>query len=237
MFGSEFRGPSDREIDQMRGVARHRIERAMVRTAGIVATRGKTAIREHMAGAGLGRLGNAIDAKADKAPFRRGEMSSASAQFFVRSRSPRTLGAIESYTEGSTITPQRGRWLWFATDNAQRLYGSGKNKRRLTPGAWRESGLEAKLGPLIRIKSVNGYPLLAVQGVGTDLSGKKPSAKSMLKRGGPRKGQVRRELLIMFVGIPSTVRQARVNITAILEGVRSELPEIFSGQMNQSGGV
>lgn len=210
-------------------------ERAAVRTVGVVARRGKSEIRERMAGAGLGRLGNAIDARGEDRVVRWGrERFGVSAQFFIRSQSERTLGAIEAYTEGATILPVRSQWLWIPTDNARRLAGSnlkGGKGQRMTPALWRERGYDKKIGPLFKLKSVNGYPLLAVKNVGVDESGRKPSAKSLTKKGMPRKGQIQRELVVMFVGIPRTARAARVNITAILNSIRAEMPEIFATEL------
>lgn len=222
-------------FDDYRRYAIQTLERAAVRTVRVVARQGKSAIRDRMAGAGLGRLGNAIDARGEDKVVRWGrERFGVSAQFFIRSQSERTLGAIEAYTEGANILPVRSRWLWFPTDNARRLAGSnlkGGKGQRMTPALWRERGYDKKIGPLIQIKSVNGYPLLAVQNVGVDLSGRKPSARSLTKKGMPRKGQIAKELVVMFVGIPRTARAARVNITEILNTIRADLPEIFATEL------
>lgn len=211
-----------------------RLERASLRTVATVSRRGQQAIRARMAEAGLGRLGNAVGSGSDDHVKRySGDRFSVSAQFFVRSRSERTLGALRAYTEGALIAPVRGRWLWIPTGDAQRVVGSGTKKRRLTPATWKESGLEQKLGPLIPIKSVDGRPLLAVENVGVDVSGRKPSAKSLLKSGRARKGQIRRELVVMFVAIPRTSRAARVNLTEILNSVRAEMPAILAAEIEK----
>lgn len=224
-----------RDFDAYRKHVLGAYERAALRTSSVIVRRGKAAIRDRMAGAGLGRLGNAIDANADENVARLpGGGFSASARFFIRSQSERTLGAIEAYTEGADILPVRSRWLWVPTDNARRLAGSnfkGGKGQRMTPALWRERGYDKKVGPLIQIKSVNGYPLLAVQNVGVDLSGRKPSARPLTKKGMPRKGQIARELVVMFVGIPRTARAARVNITEILISIQSELMGIFESEL------
>lgn len=105
--------------------------------------------RGRMQGAGLGRLGNALGASSDLSQGRgvhrypNGGFS-ASGVVFVRSQSERTLGAIEAYTSGADIQPRKGRWLWIATDEVQRLVGSGKQRRRLTPALWTRYGLDAQ---------------------------------------------------------------------------------------------
>ena len=181
------------------------------------ASRALSAIRSDMAGAKLGGLGRAIGMTSDKrkggAVFRRGDTVRASGVIFIRSQSPRTVGSIISYTEGSQILPVKGRFLWFPTDNAQRVVGSGKDRARLTPSLWRQRGLDTKIGPLIQLKSVNGNPILAVKSVATgQVAGGRTRARRRLKNGGAPKGTVLRELVVMFIGIPRTARSVRINV-------------------------
>lgn len=188
-------------------------------------------IRQAMAGAGLGRLGNGLGAASDLSSGRgihRREAGgwSASGVVFVRSRSERTRGALEAYTVGADIAPKRGRWLWIATPDIQRLAGGKGRRQRVTPGNWDNLGLDRRIGPLVQLKSVNGYPLLAVQGAGVSLTGAKGSARSLRKNGQARRGQIRRELLIAFVAIPRTSRAARVDVNAILRSVQADLPRL-----------
>lgn len=109
-----------------------------------------------MASAGLGRLGAVVDSGSDLQ--KRGAVRasgigfSASGWVFVRSKSPRTRGAIEAYTEGAEITPRAGRWLWIPTDDIPARAGG----KKITPANWEKSGLDKKIGPLVTIKSANG---------------------------------------------------------------------------------
>jgi len=226
--------PSRGIVSEYRRFAIQSLERAGVRTVGVIARRGKSAIRERMASASLGRLGNAVDARGEARVFRYGDEGfSVSAQFFIRSRSERTLGALAAYTEGAEITPRRGRWLWVPTDNIRRLAGSNRKGQgfRLTPALWRANGFDQKIGPLVLIKSVNGYPLLVVRNVGVDLSGRKRSARSLKLNGEARKHQIRKEMIVAFIGIPRTTRAARVNLTEILNSVRAEMPGVFATEL------
>lgn len=178
-----------------------------MRSVDTIARRGKSAIRERFASAGLGRLGNAIDGRGEPKVVRFGaEGFTVSAQFFIRSRSERTLGAIKSYTEGATITPRRGRWLWIPTDQVRRLAGSNVKGegQRMTPALWRERGFDRRIGPLVLIQSVNGQP---------------------------RKGQVEKDMVVAFIGIPHTAPAARVDVTAILETIRADLPNVFASNL------
>jgi hypothetical protein len=177
----------------------------------------KNQIRQDMAGARLGRLGQAITHTSDKRRggnvYRRGEVSRASGIVYIRTRSPRTVGAIISYTEGANILPNKGRYLWYPLESAQRIVGRGKERRRLTPSEWASSGLLAKLGPLIQIKGSDGLPILGVRNVGIgQVKSGRVRPRSLTKSGRPRKGDAVAEFVPIFKGILRTSRAARVNV-------------------------
>lgn len=190
-----------------------------------------TAQRERMQAAGLGRLGNALGSTSDLAEGRgvhrygNGGFS-ASGVVFIRSGSERSRGAIRAYTSGADIQPRKGRWLWFPTDNIQRIVGSGKNKERVTPGNWVTRGLDRKIGPLVLVRNINGYPLLVVKNVGVSLAGAKRSAHSLKKNGRARNGQIEKQFVVAFIGIPHTSREARYDAIAELRAVQAQLPEL-----------
>lgn len=188
----------------------------------------KTLIRATMRGAGLGTLGQAIDASSDmragRGVHRRaGGGFSASGYVFIRSGSPRSRGAIDAYTQGAEIRPVRSRWLWIPTDQIPRVTG----RFRMTPELWEKGGFNSKIGPLVQIKAPNGNPLLIVRNVGVNAAGKARSARSLTRRGMPRKGQIAKEFLVAFIGIPRTARAARVNVRAIMQTVQQQLPQIY----------
>lgn len=224
----DFEGP----FAQWRRFAEQRIERAALIATDRATRSMLSKIRGDMVGAGLGRLGNALTSTSDMRAGRgvhrytNGGFS-ASGIVYARSRSERTLGALEAYTQGAYIRPVRSRWLWIPTDAMQRVVGKGKDKQRLAPGNWRQLGMESKIGPLIYLKSVNGWPLAAVENVGVDLSGRRGSTKSLTKSGRARKGQIKKQIVIMFVAIPSTARAARVDVNAIARSAAAELPALF----------
>lgn len=208
-----------------------RLELAALEATDRAATLAVRSIRTAMQSAGLGRLGNGLGAASDLSSGRgihrkEGGAWSASGVVFVRSRSERTRGAIDAYTGGADIRPVRGRWLWIATPDIQRLAG-GKGKRaRVTPGNWQALGLDQRIGPLVPIRSVDGRPLLAVEKVGVTLTGATGSARSLRKNGTARRGQVRKELIIAFVAIPRTSRAARVDVNSIMRAVQADLPRL-----------
>lgn len=192
-------------------------------------------IRQAIAGAGLGRLGNAIGGSSDKAVHRTiGERFSATGTVFIRGRSPRTRGAIEAYTEGANIRPVRGRWLWIPSSEIMLVAGTRNRKERVSPSNWERLGLNRKIGPLVPVKSVNGYPLLVVEKAGSAADGRARSARSRTKSGAARKGQRARELIVAFIAIPSTSRQARVGASAIIRSVQTQLPALFASAMGRS---
>lgn len=208
-----------------------RLELAALEATDKAARQALGSIRKAMQGAGLGRLGNGLSAASDLSSGRgihrkTGGAWSASGVVFVRSRSERTRGAIESYTSGADIAPKRGRWLWIATPDLQRVAGGKGKRQRVTPGNWDNLGLDKRIGPLVQLTSIDGRPLLAVQGAGVSLTGANGSARSLRKNGQARRGQIKRELLICFVAIPRTSRAARVDVTAILRSVQADLPRL-----------
>lgn len=172
-------------------------------------------IRRDMEAAGLGRLGNGLGYTSDKkrglGVHRTGNGISASGIVFIRSGNRRTRGAIESYTAGSEIRPRNGRYLWIATDDIPQRAG----RARITPELYKARGFEQKIGPLIRVTAPNGTPLLIVRNVGVNAAGAAGSARSLTKRGRPRKGQVEAKYIVAFFGISETSRRARVNPKAI----------------------
>jgi hypothetical protein len=210
-----------------------RLERAFLTGTARGARRLVENLRGEMAGAGLGRLGQAVGDRSDK---QRGGIQrrygnggfSASAQVYVRSGSARSRGALVSYLRGADIRPVRGRWLWIPTDDIRRIAGVGSDKRRVEPGNWKQFGLDQKIGPLTLIKGPNGNPLLIVKNVGVSAAGKARSAKALTKRGLPRKGQVAREIVVAFVAIPRTARAARVDIDALYAATMNALPGLIA---------
>lgn len=175
-------------------------------------------IRTEMERAGLGRLGNGLgytsDKKKGRGVYRRGGNVSASGVVFIRSKSERTRGTVESYTEGAIIRPRKGRWLWIPSDDLPAKAG-GRRGEKMTPALYNKFGYAATIGPLVPVMSAKGTPMLIIRNVGLNAAGKSRSAKSLTKRGLPRKGQVAQEFIVAFYGIKETSRQARLNPKAI----------------------
>jgi hypothetical protein len=197
-------------------------------------------IRSDMQSSGLGRLGNALgsgsDLKKNKRAYEKGGgQFSASGNIHIRSKSERAVGAIISYTEGATIKAKNpSGFLWFPSDDIQRLVGKGSDRKRLEPRYWRQYGLESKIGPLERISAKDGTPLLIVKNVGVSAAGKSRSARSLTKSGKPRKGQVGRDFIVAFIGIRQTVRSKRTDPLAIAQRVANDLKGELGNMFNVS---
>lgn len=209
------------------------MERAALNATDRASRIAKERFRNEMASAGLAGLSRAVDATSDKkqATIRRYPNGgfSASGILFVRTKSERTLGALEAYTRGADIRPVRGKWLWIPTDEIPRV----SNRQRLTPELYRKNGFEQKIGPLTLVISVNGRPLLVAKNVGVNAAGKPRSARRLNKNGSPAKGQRLKEFVVAFVGIPRTQRAARVNVSQIMAQVRDELPALFEQELRK----
>lgn len=220
---------SSQSIVAIRAEFTRRAKNAALIATDKAARRALEEIRSDMQSSGLGRLGNALGASSDLKKNKRvyekgGGLFSASGNIHIRSKSERAVGAIISYTEPTTtILPRRTSLLWFPTDEIQRLVGKGKDRKRLEPRYWRQYGLEGKIGPLERITAKDGTELLIVKNVGVSGSGKSRSARSLTKSGRPRKGQVAKDFVVAFVGIPQTMRKQRTNPLAIAQRVANDL--------------
>lgn len=199
------------------GELRRLAEQLALEVSDKAATNALRNIRADMAGARLGRLGQAITMTSDKRKggrlYRQGGMVRASGVIYIRSKSPRTVGAIISYTEGARMAAKNpSGYMWYPLESAQRIIGKGAERKRLEPRFWASSGLEAKLGPLFRIRGTDGNPLLVVRNVGVSaVAGGSKRPRSLTKSGRPRKGDVLATIVPIFKGIRATSRAARVN--------------------------
>lgn len=215
-------------------LAERRMEAAALIASDRAARVAKTQLRGDMRRARLGRLGQAIGSTSDleknNRVYRRGEGFSASGIVFARSRSPRTIGALNAYTQGAQISPVKSRYMWIPTDDIPRI----SQRQRLTPALWRKNGLDKRIGPLVEIKSVDGDPLLVVQNVGVNAAGRRRSARSLTLSGRPRKGQIQRSLVVAFIGIPRTSRKARINVKALMRKVQQQIPQYLSDAIERT---
>lgn len=221
-----------------------RMKAAALNATSIAASRANAKLRADMVSANLGRLGQAIGSGSDlqksKQVHQSGRGWSASGWLFIRSRSPRTLGAIESYLKGGEIAPRRGRYLWIATDDIKRLVGvplpstsgNGRARVRLEPYLW-DRTYGRTLGPLVPITARDGTPMLVIRNATLSLSGKGGSVKPLTKTGKARKGQFQVPFVVAFVGIRRTSRKARVDPRKIVAEAQASLPALIEQQLRR----
>lgn len=235
MLKPTIAGPSSSLFRELERSIRAKAEQALLvasHKAGNIAT---TRIKVAMGAAGLGRLSRAIDSTSDLDKggqvHRSGSNSiSASSAIHLRSRSKRTVGAIQAYMQGATIRPRNGGWLWIPSPELQRRVKGGA---RVTPSNWRSSGLEARIGPLMKVPGNHaGEVVLIVPTVTTRVDGR-ANPRRLPKRGSVRAGRVLRENFVAFTGIRSTSRQARVDPHQIIDSVRTELPALIAAELEK----
>lgn len=225
-------GPDKAALDRYDAELRARMQQATLNATDKASSIARTSLRASMQGVGLGRLANAIGSTSDLKKrgrvFLQGAKGfSASGIVHIRGRSERALGALEAYTQGAVITPRRGGWLWFPTDNVPARVG----RYRMTPSRYRASGLMSSIGPLVEIPGRRASErLLVVNNVSTR-SGKRPNVRKLPKSGRPRAGREVHDVLVMFIGIRSTSRAARFDPRQTIERVMSQLPGLIGDEL------
>lgn len=235
MFKPSVTGPSSSHFRELERQIREKAERALLAASHDAGRLATSRIRDAMSGAGLGRLGRAIDATSDQDKGGRvhrssGRELSASSAIHLNTRSERTVGAIEAYTRGANIRPRDAHWLWVPSPELQRRVKGG---RRVTPANWQSSGLATRIGPLVKIPGSHaGEVLLIVPAVTVRQQGS-PSPRRLPKSGRARAGRVLRENFVAFTGIRSTSRQARVDPHRIIDGVQAELPNLIAKHLEK----
>jgi hypothetical protein len=173
---------------------------------------------------GLGRLANAVGftsakrkRQLDRTPYgvmyaRGGDESLAG-------------GALESYSQGATITPESSKWLAVPTAAAPKLVTVRGKRRRLTPSDWKAAGLEQRIGKLIFRQIRSNLALLVVRKV--SLSAKNGQAKAL----GPRKPRTRivpQKDVVVFVLIRQTRRAKRFDKDEIALIYHNRIPDYLA---------
>lgn len=130
--------------------------------------------------------------------------------------------ALLSYARGATITPKRGKWLWFQTEQiARQAKISGIGRERLTPELYRQKG--SPLGPLKFQLFRNGTARFYADGLVTT-----PKGRARLP--GKRNKQPTKRITI-FLGIKVTRRGKRFDEREILSKFAGLLPAELSDEL------
>lgn len=184
-----------------------------------------------------GRLGRALGAGSDLQKGRGvhrfpGGGYRASGWIFIRGRSERTVGAIESATEGAEIAPRKGPFLWLSTDEIPRFAG----RKRMTPALYNASGLASRIGPLVQVPGRHGgESLLIVRSVTVDRFGRKGRARRLPRRGAIGGSRERRDFIVAFVGIRRTSRAALLDARQTIALEQARLPDYRAAAMRGDG--
>lgn len=215
--------------------AAERFEQAALRSSARAARQATTDIRAAMRSAGLGKLANAIGtgsdlAKSGRAHRRGGNSFSASGWVHIRGHSERTLGALESATQGAEIVPRKGRWLAIATDRIPQRAG----RLKMTPALYRSTGLEERIGKLEFIPGrKSGEALLIVRNVAIDRfhrRGRAPRRLTGRKLHGSREA---RDFIVAFVLLRATSRAPRVDPASIIAANAARLPALLGEELRK----
>lgn len=138
------------------------------------------------------------------------------------------LGYANIFERGGTI---RGHpWLWIPLPTAPRA-----GKRRMTPKLYFET-----IGPLTMIRRPGKAPLLAGDSLRAPARGGRATAGTL--RTGARNaksrragGRARRTVSVpIFFGVPVVHIKDRLNVSAIYDQVRAQLPELYRKRLAQA---
>lgn len=219
------------QFDEFRRFCIQKLERASLVATDKAARQAHADLRSAMSAAGLGKLGNALGYGSDLQKGRGVQRFGAegyrcSGWVFIKGKSDRTVGVIESYTVGAEIVPVNSRWLWISTDEIPRFVG----RKRMTPALYNASGLASSIGPLVQIPGRHkGESLLIVRNVTTDRFGRPGKAKAVGKRTGPSRQF--KSFIVAFVGILRTSRTARLDPYQIVGAQQERVPEYRDAAM------
>lgn len=209
--------------------ALNRIGQAAARATDQVTRNAHRGIRDAMSATKLGKLGRAVkystDVKKGRVPkVQFGRPWRAGGIIFIASKSERTLGAFEAYTEGATIVPRKGRWLWIATDEIPNKVG----RYRMTPARYIAGGFENRIGELEFIEgSNNGEAFLIVRDVTVRAATGFGRARRLPRNGNVRPGRKAVDFVVAFIGIRITRRNRRLNPEAIAKAKFRELDKVL----------
>jgi hypothetical protein len=211
-----------------------RLERGALRATDRASIGARDDTRRVMRGQRLGNLANAIKQTSDlkKGRIKRlpGGGFSASGIVFAHIRSERTKGALEAYTEGSTIVPRKGRWMWIATNEIPRLVG----RYRMTPERYDAAGYDRRIGPLKFVQTGKASVAYLVVDEVTTNKHRTGSAKRAPKN--PRKSKRQHVGIVAFVGIKKTRRFARFSPREIGRKWQGRLARFWSEEVAGTGG-
>lgn len=141
-----------------------------------------------------------------------------------RGASDRTFGALKAYTEGATIVPRKGRWLWIATDEIPQKAG----RHRMTPARYIASGLERRIGELEFIPGDHaGEAFLIARDVTVNAANGYGKARRAPRRGAIGASRKKVDFIVAFIGIKITRRSKRVDPRKLTADAARRVPQLM----------
>jgi hypothetical protein len=183
--------------------------------------------RTNMRAAGLGGLTNAVKSKSGAGKDLRGNDNAYGVIYADNGDESRAGQALQAYSQGTTIQPVRGNWLWFQTDAIRRVAKiPGDTRRgRMTPERYRRQG-----SPLGKLEFALLSPRLAKLYVEVaDISVKTGLASRPGKR--MSRTKVRSKRVTIFWGIKKTSRAQRYDPQATVQQAFREIPAEIAAEI------
>lgn len=201
-------------------------QRAAIEATDIAGEKMYRQTQAKMRSVGLGKLPNAIGFTSAKRKKTYDPRYGPYGVMFARGSDESLAGgALESYTQGATITPENGGWLAVPTAAAPRLVNVGGKRKRLTPAMWEAAGLNQRIGKLIFRQIRSNLALLVVRKV--SLSAKTGQARALGKTK-PKTRIVPQKDVVVFVLIRQTRRAKRFDKDEIALFYHNRMPDYLS---------
>lgn len=201
-----------------RGKVRAILRQAAVNTTSRQSIAYRKSVKQKIAAAGLGRLGNAIGETSSKR-LRRPFGDPFGVVFAWGGSEGRAQQALYAYTTGVTIRARNKIWLAFQTNAIPRR--AGPLRKRMTPELYKQSGFEQSLGKLVFKPIGPNKALLVIQNV--TLQPKTGRARPAGKR--PTKTRVFKKETPAFILIKNTRRAKRVDDLAVARAIANIAPK------------
>lgn len=208
--------------------------RAAIDATDIASKKAQKHIQAKMKSVGLGRLSNAVGQTSSKRKRQTAPGRDPYGVIFARGGDEsRAGGALEAYSQGTTIRPKNGEWLAVPTKAAPRFVTVGGKRRRLTPALWEAGGFNQRIGKLVFRQIRSNLALLVVRQV--SLSPKTGQAKALGVRR-PRTRIVPKGDTVVFILIKQTRRAKRFDKDDVVKFYADRVPDYMRRLIADYGG-
>lgn len=209
--------------------------RKAVHRAALIATdkgskEAQRSLQKRIEGAGLGRLGRAVG---QTSALRQGSRSSKDNPYgviFARGgdESPGG-GVLEAYSQGASIVPRRGDWLWIPARAIPKFVSFGGRRVRNTPQIFRASPLVRSIGKLQFVQIAADRAIYFVERV--TVSPKTGRAKA--DTGARVRSRIRKKREVAFIGIRNTNRAKRFDKDEVVAIEAGRIPEYIADELER----